>query len=108
MFDITRDQQQFAGAEPNLCTVDNGEAVPVDAHHQVILPGAFRSPSKVIGRIGKPADVRRVNRSNQRVLPGSRKDRSWNHEHILPGKAVPWMQVRHSMVSDVRKNIHQK
>jgi hypothetical protein len=93
-----------------LLTIDDRKAVTADTHHQMVLPRALGSIPVMMASRREPADIGRIDRTNQGVLSCMREDRSRYDEHILSGKAFNELQrLGHGLIlkKKRRKNIHQ-
>jgi hypothetical protein len=72
-----------------LLAIDDCVTMTAGAHHQVILTSTPWPVSVMVPGRRKPADIRRVNRTDQRMLSRMGQDRARDDEHVLPGKAFP-------------------
>jgi hypothetical protein len=53
----------------------------------MILTSACRALPKMVACLRKPANICRIDRTDQGVLARAAQDRARNYEHVLPGEA---------------------
>ena len=84
---ITRDDQQMVFLQVRALSIDFHIAMAANAEHQVVLARALRALPIMMACLRKPANVRRVDSTHQRVLSRTAENRAGDDKHVLPGEA---------------------